>query len=404
MPGVIRGLLHRAGDLAGSEVVLYDLDSERLRLMETLGGKMVAAAGADLAVRTEPALRAALVDADFVFTTFRPGGMAARHLDESIPLRYGVVGQETAGPGGFLMACRSVPVLLRIARLCDEVAPAAWIVNYTNPTNIVTDAVLRFGGGIRIVGLCDGHAGDLELWAALLGYPTTPGRMEADWIGLNHATWAERVRLDGADVSAEVRQRLASLEPPPGESSLLRQLTELGRAFGLLANAYAPYYFFHDDVAGELRAKGTTRAQEVMARLPDLYADYQAAAAREHPEPSRERGLMGRTSVPDRTGMVFRGRYRIRCEASPWQSTSTSGWRPKPPRRGTGASRCRPSWSTRSCGARRPPRRSWRRASPLMPPTSHSSADPPPPGVTQPAAGRRDLQGPPGRRSGCRRG
>ncbi len=138
MPGVIRGLLHRAGDLAGSEVVLYDLDSERLRLMETLGGKMVAAAGADLAVRTEPALRAALVDADFVFTTFRPGGMAARHLDESIPLRYGVVGQETAGPGGFLMACRSVPVLLRIARLCDEVAPAAWIVNYTNPTNIVT--------------------------------------------------------------------------------------------------------------------------------------------------------------------------------------------------------------------------------------------------------------------------
>jgi len=293
MPGVIRGLLHRAGDLAGSEVVLYDLDSERLRLMETLGGKMVAAAGADLAVRTEPALRAALVDADFVFTTFRPGGMAARHLDESIPLRYGVVGQETAGPGGFLMACRSVPVLLRIARLCDEVAPAAWIVNYTNPTNIVTDAVLRFGGGIRIVGLCDGHAGDLELWAALLGYPTTPGRMEADWIGLNHATWAERVRLDGADVSAEVRQRLASLEPPPGESSLLRQLTELGRAFGLLANAYAPYYFFHDDVAGELRAKGTTRAQEVMARLPDLYADYQAAAAREHPEPSRERGGSG---------------------------------------------------------------------------------------------------------------
>src|SRR6266540_2649892 len=201
MPGVIRGLLGRAADLAGSQLVLHDLDGGRLDLMRRLAARMIAAAGADLEIRAERELRPALDGADFVFTTFRLGGMRARHLDESIPLRHGVVGQETAGPGGFLMACRSVPVLLEIASVLEETAPRAWIVNYTNPTNIVIDAVLRHSGA-RIVGLCDQHAGDLELWAGLLGWPAED--LEADWIGLNHATWAERVRLDGRDASAEI--------------------------------------------------------------------------------------------------------------------------------------------------------------------------------------------------------
>src|SRR6266540_218111 len=159
-------------------------------VMRGLAARMIAAAGADLEVRAERALRPALEEADFVFTSFRPGGMHARHLDESIPLRHGVVGQETAGPGGFLMACRSVPVLLEIAEIIHRTAPRAWIVNYTNPTNIVTDAVLRHGGA-RIIGLCDQHVGDLELWARLLRLPAE--RVEADWLGLNHATWAERL-------------------------------------------------------------------------------------------------------------------------------------------------------------------------------------------------------------------
>jgi 6-phospho-beta-glucosidase len=287
MPGVIRGVLLRAADLAGTELVLHDLDAGRLALMRTLASRMIAAAGADLRVRAETALPATLEDADFVFTTFRPGGMQARHLDESIPLRHGVVGQETAGPGGFLMACRSVPVLLEIAGLLERVAPRAWIVNYTNPTNLVTDAVLRHSGA-SIVGLCDQHAGDLGLWAGLLGWPAE--RLEADWLGLNHATWAERLRLDGRDVGAELGERLASLAPPDGAGTAVRQLVELARALGLLPNSYARYYFFHDDVLAELRAKPTTRAQDVMRRLPALYADYAAAARQDAPEPSRERG------------------------------------------------------------------------------------------------------------------
>ncbi|MFD0851351.1 glycoside hydrolase family 4, partial [Actinomadura adrarensis] len=153
--------------------------------------RMFAARGAGFTVTAHTDLKTVLDGASYVFTTFRPGGMEGRHLDESIPLRHGVVGQETAGPGGFLMACRSIPVLMEIAALAGK---DAWIVNYTNPTNVVTDAVTRYSDA-KIIGLCDQHVGDTEMWAELLGLPFE--RLEADWIGLNHATWAERLRLDG---------------------------------------------------------------------------------------------------------------------------------------------------------------------------------------------------------------
>ncbi len=287
MPGVMRGLLHRAADLRDAEIVLYDVSSERSGTMASLGQRMVDAAGARMTVRAQADLRAAVTDADFVFTTFRPGGFAARHLDEALPLRHGLVGQETAGPGGFFMACRSVPVLLELARLRDQVAPRAWIVNYTNPTSIVTAAVERFGSG-RIVGLCDQSTGDTRRWARLLALPA--GELVVDWVGLNHATWAERVWLDGRDVSELVAQRLATLVPAREEDAAIRQLAWLGQAFGFLVNSYARYYFFHDEIVEALRAKGTTRAQDIMERLPHLYQGYAAEAGRAVPNPSTERG------------------------------------------------------------------------------------------------------------------
>src|SRR5919197_298236 len=188
MPGVIRGLLHRADDLAGAELACFDIHAGHLDIMTRLARAMFAARGARFTVTAHGELEGALDGADFVFTTFRPGGLPARHLDESIPLAYGVVGQETVGPGGFFMALRSVPVLLDIARILAEVAPDAWIVNYTNPTNIVTDAVTRYSDA-KIIGLCDQWVGDTETWAAQLGLPYDG--LEIDWIGLNHCPWAE---------------------------------------------------------------------------------------------------------------------------------------------------------------------------------------------------------------------
>jgi 6-phospho-beta-glucosidase len=284
LPGVIRGLLHRASDLAGAELVFHDVSDEHLQVMTLLARNMFAAAGANFTVRAETSLKTAVDGADFVFTTFRPGGLPARHLDESIPLKHGIVGQETIGPGGFLMACRSVPVLLEIARA----APAdAWIINYTNPTNIVTDAVLRHSDA-KIIGLCDQWVGDTEVWAGLLGLPVDG--LEIDWIGTNHGTWAERVRLNGEEV--DLAPRLADLAPA-GEATPHREpvrMAELGKALGLLVNSYSKYYYFHDDVVRDLRDKGRTRAEEIMAMLPGFYAQVAAEAGKPAPDPSRERG------------------------------------------------------------------------------------------------------------------
>jgi 6-phospho-beta-glucosidase len=299
VPGVFRGLLQRAADLLDSEVVLYDeaagqdyvpVSARRLAINLRLGQRMMAAAGVSIEVLAEADLRTALTGADFIFTTFRPGGYAARHLDEAIPLRHGIVGQETAGPGGFFMACRSVPVLLRLAELRDQVAPLAWIVNYTNPTSIVTAAVERFGSG-RIVGMCDQSNVDDARWARLLRL--TEGALEVDWMGLNHATWAQRVRLDGVDISQLVADRLLEVLPEREQDEVIRQTAWVGRAFGLLANSYLHYYFFHDEILASLQAKSTTRAEDLMARLPALYENFAAEAQREVPDPSTERGGRG---------------------------------------------------------------------------------------------------------------
>lgn len=285
MPGVIRGLLHRAADLRGSELVFYDVDPDHLDLMARLARRMFTARGADFTVRTETDPKAALTGTDFVFTTFRPGGLPARRLDETIPLGHGVIGQETNGPGGFFMACRSVPVLLDLARTVEEVAPGAWIVNYTNPTNIVTAAVTEFTGA-RIIGLCDQFAGDQAMWAGLLGLPAD--RIELDWAGLNHATWALRVREDGRDITEDVARRVAELPEP--EDPDAAKLVAIARAQGLLPNSYLRYYYWHDEMLAELRAKPTTRAEDIMAMLPAYYDSVAREAERDDPDPSRERG------------------------------------------------------------------------------------------------------------------
>lgn len=290
MPGVIRGLLHRADDLAGAEVACHDIDAPHLDIMTRLAKAMFAARGADITVTAHAALDAAVEDADFVFTTFRPGGLAARHLDESIPLAHGVVGQETIGPGGLFMALRSVPVLLDIADAVRRVAPDAWIVNYTNPTNVVTDAVTRYTDA-RIIGLCDQWVGDTDTWAELFGLPY--GALEIDWMGLNHCTWAERARVHGAPAGLD---HLFATAPPPHPNLAATphrdpaRMAELGGALGLLVNSYSKYYFFHDEVVRELRAKRTTRAQDIMAMLPAYYEQVAAEASRPDPRPSAERG------------------------------------------------------------------------------------------------------------------
>ncbi|HEU5368566.1 MAG TPA: hypothetical protein VFU69_08885, partial [Ktedonobacterales bacterium] len=187
--GTMASFVHQGANFDGSEVVLIDLDPERLEIVQTLARKMAKARGLDLTFAMTTDRRAGLRDCDAVLTSFRPGGFEARFLDESIPLRYGVIGQETQGPGGFFMALRSIHVMQAIIADMEAVCPTARLFNYTNPINIVSEAVTHHTS-IPTISLCEGPIVSNREYVAMIGLD--PDRLDAVSIGLNHGSWTVR--------------------------------------------------------------------------------------------------------------------------------------------------------------------------------------------------------------------
>ncbi|MHC4591682.1 MAG: family 4 glycosyl hydrolase, partial [Planctomycetota bacterium] len=143
-PELIEGIVAQDREaLPVDAICMTDIDAERLRVMVGLSERMVRRAGRDIRIASGTRLDEMLSGADYVITQIRVGGMAARHLDESIPLQYGIVGQETTGPGGMFKALRTIPAMLEIARAVEAVAPQAYVLNYTNPSGIITEAVSK---------------------------------------------------------------------------------------------------------------------------------------------------------------------------------------------------------------------------------------------------------------------
>ena len=177
-PGLLQALIHQGDSLGLTRVRLYDTDAEHLELVGRLGQAMARSAGVHFTVETADTLEAAVRGADAVLNSTRPGGFAARRIDETLPLSLGIPGQETVGPGGFFFALRSVPEALRVADTLEKVAPQALLLNYTNPSNIVTQALVN-RGGVRVLGLCDQSDEDLHDLAHALGVAGQPSTFVA---------------------------------------------------------------------------------------------------------------------------------------------------------------------------------------------------------------------------------
>jgi 6-phospho-beta-glucosidase len=209
----------------------------------------------------------ALDGADFVIVQLRVGGQAMRLVDETIPLEYGCIGQETTGPGGFAKALRTVPVVLELAEeTARRGAPGAWLVDFTNPVGIVTQALLDEGH--RAIGLCNVAIGLQRRLAADLG--VEPERVELEHVGLNHLSWERAVRVDGADRLPELLDtRAAELAEEVGLP------LELVAMLRMIPSYYLRYYYLSRRVLDEQR-RGPTRAERVMeieGELLRLYAD-----------------------------------------------------------------------------------------------------------------------------------
>jgi 6-phospho-beta-glucosidase len=268
-PELIEGLIQSQDELPTGAIALMDLDESRLRVVGGLAERMLRAAGADVELRLTTDRREAITGADYVIVQIRVGGLACRVQDEKIPLRFGVVGQETTGPGGFAKALRTIPVLLDIAQDVTELAPGAHLINFTNPSGIITEALVRYTS-VPTVGLCNSPIGFQQDIAGRLG--VAPERIQLDYLGLNHLSWIRGVTLDGEDVFDQVLDGAVALARA-GESDFSPELLE---TLGMLPSYYLTYYYNHDRVlAGQRRAERTRGevVQEIEASLLELYAD-----------------------------------------------------------------------------------------------------------------------------------
>lgn len=288
-PGTMASFIDQGENFNGSEVVLIDLNAERLALVKLLAEKMARAKGLDLTITATTDRRAGLADCNAVLTSYRPGGFDARYQDEIIPLRHGVIGQETQGPGGFFMALRSIHAMQQIVADMEQVCPKAILFNYTNPVNIVAEAVTHHSD-IQAYSFCEGPL--IFTAPVIRAAGLDPDKAEATMVGLNHGCWSVRHTYDGADLIpllADAYER--QLRDSAADRRRLR-LLELAVTMGSVPAGYFQYYYFKDEILAELQAKPTTRAQDILAAVPDYWQHYREQAAADNPQldPTRSRG------------------------------------------------------------------------------------------------------------------
>jgi 6-phospho-beta-glucosidase len=266
-PELVEGFVRRADRLPVDELVLLDIDPERLEIVGGVAERMLERAGYGGRLHLSADAEEAVDGASFVIVQLRVGGQAARLLDETIPPRFGCVGQETTGPGGFAKGLRTIPVVLDLAELtARRGAPGAWIVDFTNPTGMVTQALLDEGH--RALGLCNVAINLQRRFASQFG--VEPERVELEHVGLNHLSWVRAIRVDGADRLPELLG--SSLDELAREADLP---AELIGAIGAIPSSYLRYYYLTNEIL-EHQKSGPTRAEEVIeieARLLEMYRD-----------------------------------------------------------------------------------------------------------------------------------
>jgi 6-phospho-beta-glucosidase len=264
-PLLVKGLTR--SDLPIDEIALFDLNPDRLDAIASLARSYARS------VRTFPTASLCVADADFVFLSIRAGGIDARARDEASAIALGVVGQETIGPAGFAMAMRNVPPAVEYARLVAGLAPRAWIINFTNPVGIVTQAMTE-DGNARVIGICDTPT---ELFAAVVRLLHLPhDRCFFDYFGLNHLGWLREVYVDGAPQLSRLWDNDPLLErvyrSQLFDARFLRQLR-------LLPTEYLFFYYRPRDALANLRAAGRTRGRDIAELNERLFGDLATAGS-----------------------------------------------------------------------------------------------------------------------------
>ena len=292
-PELIEGFIKRYAELPVKDIYLVDIEEgkEKLEIVGAMAKRMVEKSGVDIRIHTTLNRREALDGADFVTTQFRVGLMDARIRDESIPLRYNVIGQETTGAGGFANALRTIPVILDICKDMKELCPNAWLINFTNPSGIITETVLNHTD-IKAIGLCNVPIGMVSQFAEMYQVPND--QVFVDFVGINHLLWGRKVFVSGKDVSEELVEKMSK-----GSDEKLKNIPDIDvdptffKSLGMFPVDYLKYYYLTDEMLEECQKDAKTvgtRGQVVKKLEKDLFELYKDPNLNIKPKELAERG------------------------------------------------------------------------------------------------------------------
>ncbi|TDS32280.1 6-phospho-beta-glucosidase [Halanaerobium congolense] len=292
-PEIVEGFIKRYDEFPIKDLYLVDIEEGKWKLdiVGDLAKRMVAEAGVDINIHLTLDRREAIKDADFVTTQFRVGLLDARIRDEKIPLEYNCIGQETTGAGGMAKALRTIPVILDIAKDMEELAPDAWLINFTNPSGIITETVSKYTD-IKAIGLCNVPIVMEKMAAEILDADQDQLRM--DFVGLNHLVWGRAAYLNGENKITEVLDKLATgnfkdVENVPDYEWGKERLQSLG----MLPCPYHRYYYLTDlMLQEEIEAAKTegTRGEVVKELEASLFELYKNKDLKVKPKELEERG------------------------------------------------------------------------------------------------------------------
>jgi len=277
-PELVEGVINNHHTLPIRELVLVDIPAgeEKVKINKGLVKRMIHKGQLNIAVSYTFNRKDALRNADFVITQLRVGGLDARGKDEKIPLRYHVIGQETTGPGGFSKAIRTIPVILGICKDMEEICPHAWLINFTNPAGIITEAI-NYYTSIKNIGLCNVPINMHYNIAKKIN--VRPDEIYCNMIGLNHLSYVNQVYYKGKDVI----HKALEVKGEKGIVENIRKINEMdliAQKLRLFLSPYLQYYYFEKEMlekelASVAENKGTRaqQVQEVEAKLFKLYQD-----------------------------------------------------------------------------------------------------------------------------------
>lgn len=299
-PELIEGFIKRSNELPIKEIWLVDIEDgkEKLEIVGAMAKRMVKAAGLDWEVNLTLDRKEALKDADFVSTQFRVGLLDARIKDERIPLSHGLIGQETNGAGGMLKAFRTIPVILDIIEDMKELCPNAWLINFTNPSGMITEAAIKYGGWNKTVGLCNVPINLMKQDSKALEIPEED--LFFKFAGLNHFHWHRVWDKEGNERTAELIELLYNPENADSNNEAVvanikesKFIYEQIKDLGLLPCPYHNYYYATDDMLKEELesfSKGETRAEVVKRTEAELFELYKDTKLDYKPEQLTKRG------------------------------------------------------------------------------------------------------------------